>query len=265
MFKTDGPVEAASYYSWLLLLVPALLAIYAWRILRERAADRLYYAIAVVFGLAMLLSQLRLEYFGFFAFVTAGLLLVDEWRQRFRWHRGATFVAAFALIVLAYQPALRERLFVVYAPGADVEYASAFAIFLDLHALCAEDPGVVLASPDDGNAILFHSNCSIIANNFILRPQDKAHIDEVDRLMRLSPEEIHAQRPDVKYVFVRVRDFAVLDGNVAMLVSESPIARELFIDDKPPAAYSLIKTVRRRIGEQGVEGIYARLYKVAAK
>ena len=64
----------------------------------------------------------------------------------------STFVAAFAAIVLAYQPALRERLFIFYAPGADTEYASALPFFLELGALCREIPGVVLASPDDGSA-----------------------------------------------------------------------------------------------------------------
>jgi hypothetical protein len=48
----------------------------------------------------------------------------------------------------------------------------------------------VLASADDGSAILFHSECSVIANNFILRPEDEAHINEIDPLMGLSPEEV---------------------------------------------------------------------------
>jgi hypothetical protein len=120
----------------------------------------------------------------------------------------------------------------------------------------------VLASADDGSAILFHSECSVIANNFILRQPDKEHIDEIDRLMRLSPSEIRTERHDVKYVFVRVRDFSLLDGNVARLVADSPIAKQLFIDATPPPGYTLIKTVRRQIGDDGEAGVYARLYKV---
>ena len=260
---TFGPVETASHYSWLLLLAPMLLAYYGYRIFRESRPERLYYAIVVVFGLALLLDQLRLHYFGFFGFITGGLLLVDELRSRRGWHRGAIFAATFAAVVLAYQPALRERLFIVYAPGADTEYASAFALFLDLQRLCAEDPGVVLASPDDGSAIVFHSECGVIANNFILRQSDKEHIDEVDRLMRLTPADIRTARPDVKYVLVRVRDFSLLEGSVAHLVEDSPIAKQLFIDETPPPGYTLVKTVRRQIGENGSAGVYARLYKVA--
>lgn len=259
---TFGPVETASHYSWLLLVAPPLLAHYTVRVYREDRPERLYYALVVTFGLALLLHQYRLHYFGFLGLVTGGLLLVDQLRARLRWHRGLTFALTFGALALAYQPALRERLFIVYAPGADTEYASALSIFLDLRDHCANDPGVVLASPDDGSAILFHTECSVIANNFILREPDKTHIDEVDRLMRLSPAAISAARPDVKYVFVRVRDFSVLDGSVARLVAESPIAKELFVDETPPLGFTLIKTVRRQIGEDGVAGTYARLYKV---
>jgi hypothetical protein len=262
IIRTFGLGEVLGYYSWLLVLAPLLLAYYAVRAFRETAPVRLYYALAVVGGLAMLLSQQRLQYFGFFAFVTSGLLLVDALMQRRQWHRGAVFAVTLALTVVAYQPALRERLFAVYAPGADAEYASAFAIFLDLQAQCAEDPGTVLASPDDGNAILYHSSCAVIANNFILRPEDAAHIAEVQRLMGLSPAEIRRERPDVKYVFVRAVDFSIVDNEVTRFAEDVPIARQLFIDEQPPPGYTIVKTVRWTLGDEA--RIYARLYKVSA-
>jgi len=261
--STYGPHATLSFYSWLLLLVPALLAYYAHKIFRVRAPEELYFAIVVVFGLTLLLQQFRLHYFGFFGLVVGALLLVDKLRSQHGWHRGAVFAATLGAITLAYQPALRDRLFVVYAPGADVEYASTLSILFDLRALCAENPGVVLASPDDGNAILFHSDCSVIANNFILRPEDEKHIKEVDRLMHLSPAEIRAERPDVRYVFVRFRDFSILHGDTAYIVEDIPIARQLLLDETPPEGYTLIKTVKLRIGPDGDAGIFARLFAVS--
>jgi hypothetical protein len=257
-----GAAGTAGWYSWLLLLAPPLLVYYGLRAFREERPGKLYYAVVATFGLALLLAQFRLHYFGFAFLVTGGLLIVEELRIRRGWHRGVTFVLTFAAIVLAYQPPLRDRLFVVYAPGADTEYAGAFAIFLDLGTLCAANPGVVLASSDDGSAILFHSECSVIANNFILREPDTKHIDEVNRLMSLSPAEIRAERPDVKYVFVRVRDFSVVEGDVAGIVNK-PIANQLLVDETPPPGYTRIKTIHRRFGEDGEEHIYARLYAVA--
>jgi hypothetical protein len=103
----------------------------------------------------------------------------------------------------------------------------------------------------------------VIANHFILRPEDERHIQEVNRLMLSSPAEIRANRPDVKYVFVRVRDFSVLRGDTAYIIDTSPVARQLLIDETPPEGYTLIKTVRRRIGADGETGIFARLFAVA--
>jgi hypothetical protein len=249
-----SPIETLSFYSCLLLLAPVLLAFYAYRIFRERDPRYIYYAIAVVFGLAMLLDQLRLEYYGFFGLVTGGLMIVDALRRRHGWHRGAVFVAA-------YQPPLRHGLFAVYAPGADPSYASAFALFLELHRQCAADPGVVLANTNDGNPILFHSDCSVIANNFILRPDDAEHIAETLRLMRLTPEQIRRERPDIKYLLLRTRDFAVLDGAPLPLTANSAITQELLTDREPPPGFTLIKTVRVKVEENSA--IYARLYKVS--
>ncbi len=261
--STFGPLETASHYSWLLLLAPPLLVYYAYRVVRERAPERLYYAVVAAFGLALLLDQLRLQYYGFFALITGGLVLVEELRSRLRWHRGLTFVVTFACLMLAYQPCLRDRLFVVYAPAGDPDYASAFPLFVELHDLCAKDPGVVLANSDDGSAILFHSDCSVIANNFILRADDAKHIEEITRLMSLSPEEIRAERPDIKYLLVRVRNFSTYDGKNAKLLPGSPIAQELFASDEPPAGYTLVDTIRRRSGNDSRDNLYARLFRIS--
>jgi hypothetical protein len=257
-----GPTETASYYSWLLLLAPLLLVYSGFRVFRETHPQRLYFAVATMFGLALLLDQLRLHYFGLFCLAAGTLQLVEALRDHRGWHRGMTFAATFAAIVLAYQPSLRERLFLVYAPGGDVEYASGLSAFLSLEELCATDPGVVLASPDDGAAILFHTECSVISNNFILRDEDKAHLDEIDRLMHMTPAQVRSERSDVKYVFVRVREFSVFDGNAVRIVEDSPMAKQLFLDDNAPAGYTLVRTLRQR-SVDGVEGTYARLYKVA--
>lgn len=259
---TLGPLETLSYYSYLLLAVPLLLAFYAYRIVRERAPARLFYAVAATFGLALLLDQFRLHYFGFFAMVTGALVLLEDVRDRLRWHRGATFVGAFALIVLAYQPALRGRLFVVHAPSSDPEYANALALHAELEKQCLADPGVVLANTDDGNGILFHTECSVIANNFILRPEDARHIDEVHRLMQLSPAEIKRQRPDVKYVLVRSLDFVEVENDEVLLSDSSPIAMQLLASATPPPGYELLATVRMRIDSEGNTAVFARLFKV---
>ena len=117
-------------------------------------------------------------------------------------------------------------------------------LYLELERFCAAEPGVVLANADDGSAVLFHTECSVIANNFILRPADTAHIEEVYRLLRSTPDEIRAERPDVKYVLLRARDYMVLLGeNVGR--TRSGKSRGPATADRPRAAegFELLKTV----------------------
>jgi hypothetical protein len=260
--QTVGPSVTLSYYSALLLLAPALLAFYAYRAIRDRRPEAIYFAVLAVLGLLLLLSQLRLHYFGYFALVAGALLVVDELRVRFAWHRGGVFVATFAALLLAFQPALRERLFVVYAPSSDPEYAATYPLFLELEKLCAENPGTVLSNTDYGSPILFHTECSVIANNFILRAEDEVHIDEIGRLMLLPPAEIRGERPDVKYLLLRAADYTVEHNGRSYLVAQSPIAKQLFIDATPPPGFALISEVRRTLDNDGPGNIYARLFKV---
>lgn len=261
--ETMGPKATAGYYSWLLLLAPFLLGLFAYRAVRERRPERVYFAVVVTLGLALLLSQLRLHYFGYFALIGGALLVADELRARRAWHRGLVFILAFAAVVVAFQPALRGRLFVIYAPASDPEYAAAFNLFRDLEKLCADDPGTVLASSDDGSPILFHTECSVIANNFILRPEDEAHIQEVRRLMRLTPDEIRAQRPDIKYLLLRGKDFSVERKGGSHFIEDNPAARAFFIAGTPPPGFLFVDGVRRDLQDKSPGGLYARLFKVA--
>jgi hypothetical protein len=258
--KTMGPYATLGYYSGLLLLAPLVLGVYARRAIIDDRPQLVYFAVCVVLGLLLLLAQLRLHYFGYFGLVAGTLLIVDELRSRFAWHRAGTFVATFAALVLAFQPALRERLFVIYAPSSDPEYAAAFPLFLELEKLCAANPGTVFSSPDDGNAILFHTECGVIANNFILRSEDEAHMDEVRRLMLLQGAEIRGSRPDVKYLLLRARDYGIGPAGGQPLVAGTPIAKQFFVDPAPPPGFTMVREIRRTLDADGPAGIYARLF-----
>lgn len=80
--------------------------------------------------------------------------------------------------------------------------------------------------------------------------------------MQSTPAEIRSQRPDIKYLLVRVRDFSVLEGDTAYLVDSNPIAREFLMRDTPPEGYTLLQTVRDRIDADGTLGVFVRLFKV---
>ena len=104
---------------------------------------------------------------------------------------------------------------------------------------------------------------SVIANNFILTPSDEQHISKVWRLFQLPPEEIVKERPDIKYVLVRAKDFIAVAGNTAQLSKSNAVAQQLLTDREPPPNFQLLRTVMLKAGPDDTEGaIFARLYKI---
>ena len=241
--RTLGPFLTASLYSWLWLLAPVLLLWNAYSLATAREPDKLFYAIAGAFGLFLLLAQFRFHYYGFFALVTSGLVVVDRLRERFRWHRGGVFAATLGVVVMAYQPALRARLFQIPPPGMDPEYGNSQPLYLRLATECAADPGVVLANANDGNPILFHTECSVITNNIIASTADDENLRRAGRLFRMRPEEIRRTAPEVRYLLVRTSDFAPEVNGQPRLLTDNPVVAELLLADEPPSGFTALQTV----------------------
>ena len=124
MRSNYGAVNLISYYSFLLLLAPLLLAWFAWTILREVAAEKIFFAAAAVLGLGLMLTQFRFHYFGSFALLAGTVMAIHIIAERKALTSGAQILAALLVVALAFQPSLRLRLFLVYAPGADRDYAN---------------------------------------------------------------------------------------------------------------------------------------------
>lgn len=263
-FQTVGPVETASYYGWLIVAAPAFVAYFAWRALRDDSRPAVFYSVWGVFGLSMLLLQYRFYYFGLVFLVSAPLLVLDATVRARNFKPGLALVGALAALLLLYQPVLRERLFTIYAAGGDRDYMGGLAAYEDLAGLCREKPGTVLANSNDGNAILYHTECSVIANNFIMTPQDERKLGEIETLMRGSPEAIRLHEPPIDYVFLRARDFShPIDGEL-VLDDRNLVARAFLISDDPPPGFERTKNMLYKIGEPPKLRLYARVFRVTS-
>ena len=259
-FHEFGPLRTAAHYSWLLLLAPPLLVYYLWCASRRCSPRDLFFAVMTVFGLAFLLAQFRFNYFGLFSLVVGSLLVAQRLAERFRWRRGFIVVGLLAGILIAYQPPLRQHLFAVYALGGAPMYESARPLFLDLAERCEQDPGVVLADPNDGNYLLFHTECSVISNNFRLTSVDERKFKQIETMMRLSPDALRKYQPEVKYLLLRTNDFIVERGGKIEIDSDSPLARALLFTSEPPDGFELIRTIW--VQRDGEPVIYARAFAV---
>jgi len=257
-FHEFGPMRTVAHYSWLLLLAPLILVYYLWSASQRSSPRDLFFAVMTVFGLAFLLAQFRFNYFGLFSLIVGSLLVAQRLADKFRWHGGLVVVGLLAGVLIAYQPPLRQHLFAVYALGAAPMYERARPLFLDLAERCEQEPGVVLANANDGNYLLFHTDCSVISNNFRLTAEDERKIAQIEAMMRLSPDALREHQPDVKYLLLRTNDFIIERNGRLEIDRSSPLASVLYSGSEPPDGFELIQTIF--LERNGESEIYAKAF-----
>ena len=239
-----GPWSVTLEYSPLLWVLPAVIAWLVWRLRRHADAANLYFAVATVFGSLLMLQQYRLEYFGSFALVLPLCMLFDDLRRAPSPSSRAWSSALAVAVALATLPGLL-LLRRVDPLGSDLQYMLTRAVYPVLKAACATNPGVVLAEHGDGHYIRFHSECSVIADNFILTPQHVEKIRESEALLAGSLAEVRTRAPYVRYVLIR-RGENVLDDvrGCGLDCPENRGLRMELLSKEPPARLRLLDEVR---------------------
>lgn len=263
MMRSFGAPWVASYYSNLIWFAPLSALVCVFNIYQERNSPRLLFWITSSMGLALLASQARMQYFGNFALYLPWLVLLQEFCDKRPQHiKNATLLASLAMLVSFY-PSLRHRLDAMPTAN-DVGFRETRPILASLSKVCAEDPGVVLADIDVAHYVRYYTECSVIANNFLLTPQHYRKVDEVTALYELPAREFAAKAPQVKYVLVRASSIALGDdGGVAydFLQPNPQLFIELLLQPQAtvPAEFTLVDEVR--LAELN-NAIYAKLYRV---
>ena len=242
--EAGGFEMLATHYSLLLFLLP-LTAIFAvWRALREPAPDMRFFWVSCVFGLALLVLQMRLHYFGSFALYLPWLVAAQQWAGEADVRRkGMTWCAVAAVFAIAFAPGIRHKLFERGVVSGDPYYDVTRAIYPAFSRACAEHPGVALADPDDGHYVRFHTNCSVIANPFLLTAQHEEKIRRVHHLFELSPAELLTHAPDVRYVYARRGTLFFLKPNGEVVFAPAGDPR----DPDPPLIRTLLSAPRDKL------------------
>jgi hypothetical protein len=200
LYSEFGSNLSTTQYSWLMWLsAPALVfnAFIAWRV-REPALQ--FFALLGVVGLALLQLQFRFHVFGELALVATPLLAIQLAKQRWPQRSRQLALVACAGMLVAYVPtAASWKLHRTTAgqPG----YKEFSGVFPVLREACATRPGIVLGSIDAGHWVRYHTNCSVIADVFLLTPQHVAKDMENRMLMSKSPAQLLTMPQPIRYVF----------------------------------------------------------------
>ncbi len=249
-FEPGGRAWVTSLYGWLILAAPPLAVLHMVTLFRQRNSAAVFLSVFMIFGIALMLSQYRLHPFGSWAVILGGLLAIDGLRLKLNASTLVTTAVTLAILALALQPPLRNQLFLRAPPGLDRDYAASRSLYPGLARACAIRPGSVLALADDGHPIRYHTDCSVIVNNFLMTPLHLYKLQEVDAYLRMTPQEL-IDRTDIRYLFVRLNDIFYSDSDGVqptpidvIKVQNAPLFFELAFAKKIPSAYRLIDELR---------------------
>jgi asparagine N-glycosylation enzyme membrane subunit Stt3 len=264
-----GLGAASSFYTLLIWLAPFTAAYCAFRGWAERNSGRLFFWICSLCGLTMLVMQFRLHYFGSFALYLP-LLIGAERIVASRPERRRQIMLLVSMgFLLMYSISIRYFLLgPPPAPAADPAFAKLRPILETLHQACAADPGIVLADNDAGHYIRYYTQCSVIANNFLLTRQHEQKIEQIDYLTSLSAQSLPTAAPYVRYILLRPVSLTRTADNRISYMTFSPKSAQLLDDlllkpvDEAPSSYVLLNQANVQETAGGDSIPYIRLYKV---
>ncbi len=235
LLHPHGFADTSSYYTYLLCLVPIVVIVCLWRLWRETQPYRLYFWIACLFGLGLLVEQLRLHYYGSFALYLPWILIWDEYARKVdrsaptgavpsHPRHALIMVCLCGLIAVAYTPGVAHRLFRAGYLAGDAYYQVTRQIYAAFADSCRQDSGPALANTFDGHYVLYHTNCSVISNPFMVTPQHERKVLETRRLLSLPAANLIQSAPYLRYVFVRRTNlfYEAADGSVVLMPEGNP-------------------------------------------
>jgi hypothetical protein len=225
----DGLVFVSSLYSLLIWLWPITVGFCLYRAWVERARGRLFFWVCAVCGLTLLVMQFRLHYYGSFALFLPWLVVAEDIAKKRPQHARGVMLATSLVLILAFGFSLRNSIPSMPDPGGDSSVVSLRLVLDDLRKACAKEPGIVLADNDAGHYIRYFTDCSVIADNFLLTKQHEQKIDQIDYLTSLSAAELPKKAPYVRYLLLRPVNILPTEKGFTY-VSYSPKRAPLLID-----------------------------------
>lgn len=263
-----GLSTTLSFYTGLLLLAPLVLLAFLVQLIRGAGGVASAFAVFAVFGLSLLLTQFRLNYFGLAFMILGPLVLVQSFQARLNLSRPVVALGIVATLAIALQPGLAGGLFTRYHVGGDHFYEVAAPLFQNLSRECATKPGTVIASHQLGHYVRFHSACSVVANNFLLTEQHFEKAGQVAAMFDESPQAFRGTLQEPVYLLaflwgaLDIRGGTVNIETVETIQMQNPrLLVELFFGDPSPAGYEIINHVSIE-AKAGQKYPIARLYRV---
>ncbi len=270
LLQFHGPLDISSRYSLFIWLLPLTLVLCAYRLWRERTQARAFFWLSCICGLVLLSLQFRMHNFGSFALYLPWLVAIEEFAAKRGETRKTVMLLASVVCLLMYAPPMRYALLGPLVKANDVYFTNLRPVLGTLQKACAEDPGIVLADNDAGHYIRYYTECSVIANNFLLTKQHGEKVLLLDKLWATPATELPKIAPYVKYVLARPAYITAANETDVRYVSFSPDSSLLVGDlllkpfapepTPPPEQFELLDEERLIASDWKIP--YVRLFRI---
>lgn len=243
-------------YSAVVWILPVILLWAVRRLIVTDEADERYYVIYILFGLILMAFQLRMQYFGSFVLYLPVLSIFSKSSESGNPNKSAIVAV---ILMASYIPG-SATLFYDRPLGLVYDYQLTRPIYPSFKKACDDIPGVVLSDHNDGHYIRYHTECSVIANNFALSPQHQEKIAFSDYLLTLTLKEVLTEAPYIRYIYVRRNDNPFEDMSVLRRAQFNKGLRADLLYGDQPDSLELVERLDLKLN--GETQPLARLYRV---
>ena len=189
------------YYTGLLLLAPVVFAMLLRQAWVRPDARLIYLLCACLFGFVLLLIQLRFSYHAPYALLIPALLLLDFRLQNYR-YGGAVIAGVFALCYFGAVTTLTHA-----KPLGGIEgYQRLLPVYRVIGEQCEKHPGVLLAYPDEGHFLRYHTDCQLVSSNMLASARDFEYRALAFEMLGMSGSELVQKYDWIDYVYLRRED-----------------------------------------------------------
>ncbi len=239
--------QVYQYYTGLLFVMPFALLLLLRQARLTPEPGLVFAACFSVFGALFLLLQTRFSYHGPYVLLLPLLLLYEFRPPRLR-HAPVLLLAVFAAAYVG--PALT-----LTAPkplGGQPGYAGLLPFYRAIAEQCERRPGVLLAHPDEGHYLRYHTQCRIIASNMLASAKDFEYRALAQQMFALPVAELIERHDWVDYIYVRREGGFGLGAEAERRLNRG-IREELLLERREPPGTQTIAYVDTE------RGLYLRL------
>ena len=201
LYAEFGEEFSTRLYSWLLWASMPMMLFNAWLALKARETHLQFFGLAAALGLALFQLQYRFHVFGELALLATPMLAIHLTQQRWPQYANRVLITG-CIAFLATMVPIRHHWTQQWTPGGHESYLPLSGAFPVLRKKCAERPGIVLVDFNAGHWIRYHSDCSVVANQFLLTPQHAGKVIESTKLMSLTLDGLLKVKQPIRYVLV---------------------------------------------------------------